>query len=96
MSLSDEERARLREIEALTAAADPRFAAQLDLDRAARRRRQLRAVCWWLLAVGAGLALVGAAAAQGVISLGTMLALVGCGLILWSAVTAHGLRTRRS
>ena len=51
VSLSDEEQGRLREIEALTAAADPRFAAQLDLDLAAQRRRHLRATCWCPLGV---------------------------------------------
>lgn len=95
MSLSDDELARLREIESLTVAQDPRFAAHLDLDRMTRQRRRLQVVCWWLLAVGMVLALLGAGAARGLISLGTMVAAAGCALIVWATVTARGLRPRR-
>lgn len=96
MSLSDDERNRLREIETLTLAEDPRFADYLDLDRATRRRRRLRWVCWWLLGVGTGLALVGGATAEGLISMGTMLAALGLALMMWAAVTAQCLRPLRN
>jgi hypothetical protein len=95
--LSDDEQAQLSEIEALILAEDPQFAAHLDLYRAAYRRQALGWLCWWLLVgVGAGLLLFGNSAAQGWISLGTMLAVVGCALILLAAVTACGFRTRRN
>lgn len=93
VTLSDQEQHRLREIETLTVAEDPRFAAHLDLDRAARQRRRLRWVGWWLQGMGGALALTDADAARGPISLATLLAAIGCGLMLWAAVTAHGLRT---
>ena len=52
MSLSDDERDRLLEIETLTAAQDPGFVARLDLDATVRRRLLLRPLCWCLLALG--------------------------------------------
>lgn len=51
LSLSDDERDRLLEIEALTAAADPQFARRLDLDAAVGRRHRARWACWILLVV---------------------------------------------
>ena len=81
MSQSDDERARLWEIDALTMARDPRFAAQLHLDRMTRQRRWLRVVCWWLLGVGVILGWLGARAAQSLISLGTTVAATRWALI---------------
>lgn len=89
MSLSDDERDRLQEIETLTATEDPRFVAQLDLDAVIRRRRQLRRVCWSLLALGAVLMISGAGAVRGLISIVTVIAGAGAALILWSALTVR-------
>lgn len=96
MSLSDDERDRLLEIETLTAVADPQFARRLDLAAAVRHRRQARRACWTLLVVGAWMMLTGAGAARGWISLGTVLAVTGGALVVWSAVTAYSLRSRRA
>lgn len=95
MSLSDDERDRLLEIEALTAAADPQFARRLDLDAAVGRRRRARWVCWVLLIAGAFTMVAGVGAARGAISLGTVLTVIGGALMIWSAATAHTLRPRR-
>ncbi len=96
MSLSDDERDRLREIETLTAAADPQFAHRLDLAAAGRRRRRARVTCRALLTLGAWLMLTGLGAARGWISLGTVVFAFGLALVVWSAVTANDLRTRRT
>ena len=95
MVLSDDERARLLEIEALTAAADPQFAHRLDLAAAAGRRQRMRWICWILLVVGGWVMITGVGAAQGWVSLGAVLAVLGGAVMIWSAVTAHSLRPRR-
>ena len=51
-------------------------------------RRRLRRVCWWLLALGAWLMLMGLSTAHGVISGGALTAGGGCALVLWSALVA--------
>ena len=93
--LSDEEQGRLQQIESVTAATDPRFARQLDLTDAIRRRHRLYRGCWWLLALGTWMILSGLDEARGLISLGTVAAGAGSALAVWSACTAHGLRTHR-
>lgn len=93
MSLSEDEQRRLLEIETFTAAVDPVFARRLDLPAAARRRRHLRWACWVVLAMGGLLMMIGAGAAHDVISIGTVLAGGGAVLMLWSVITAHGLRS---
>ena len=92
MALSDWDQRQLAEIEAGTLAKDPEFASRMDLAGAVRSRRQLRRMCWWLLALGAWLLLTGMAGARGVISLGALSACCGCGLMVWSALTARSLR----
>jgi hypothetical protein len=94
VSLSDEERGRLREIEALTVATDPQFAHRLDLVAAGRRRRRARVICWVLLTLGAWLMLTGVGAARSWISVGSVVCVAGFALVIWSAVAAHHLRTR--
>jgi hypothetical protein len=95
VSLSDDERDRLLEIETLTAAQDPGFVARLDLDATVRRRRLLRPLCWCLLALGGLLVIGGAGAAQGLISIGTVAAAGGGTLMIWAAVTVRRLRVVR-
>jgi len=82
----------LREMEEHTLSTDPDFVTRLDLAGALRRRRRLRRVCWWLLALGAWLMLMGLSTAHGVISGGALTAGGGCALVLWPALTARGLR----
>jgi hypothetical protein len=95
VSLSDEEQGRLREIEVLTVAADPRFARRLDLDVAVRRRQRLRWGRWWLLALGAWLMIIGVGAAAGSVLLGMVVAGAGCGLMVWAALTFRATRPPR-
>ena len=92
MSLSDRDQSRLREIEEHTRASDPDFVTRLDLTAVLRRLRQLRRICWWLQALGAWITLMGISAAHGVISIGALVATSGCALMVWSALTARGLR----
>lgn len=92
MALSEWDRSRLQEMEEHTLSTDPDFVTRLDLAGALRRRRRLRRVCWWLLALGAWLMLMGLSTAHGVISGGALTAGGGCALVLWSALTARGLR----
>jgi hypothetical protein len=94
VSLSDDERDRLLEIETLTAAQDPGFVARLDLD-ATVRRLLLRPLCWCLVTLGALLMIGGAGAAQGLISIGTVVAAAGAALMIWAAVTVRRLRVVR-
>lgn len=89
--MSEWDRSRLREMEEHTLSTDPDFVTRLDLADALRRRR-LRRVCWWLLALGAWLMLMGLSTAHGVISGGALTAGGGCALVLWPALTARGLR----
>lgn len=95
MALSDGERRRLADIEAHTRATDPEFVNRLDVADAWRRRRKLRRLCWWLLALGAWMMLMGLSSAAGVISIGSLLAWCGCVLMVWSALTAGSPRVRR-
>ena len=92
VALSDWDQRQLARIEAGTLATDPGFAARMDLTGAVHSRRQLRRMCWCLLALGAWLLLTGMARADGVISLGALSACCGCGLMVWSALTARSLR----
>jgi len=92
VALSAWDQSRLREIEEHTRATDPDFVARLDLADVLRRRRQLRRMCWWLQALGAWITLMGLSAAHGVISIGALVAGGGCALMVWSALTARGLR----
>ena len=92
MALSDWDRSRLREIEEHTRATDPDFVTRLDLAVVLRHRRQLRRMCWWLQALGAWVTLMGLSAARGVYSIGALAATGGCVLMVWSALTARGLR----
>jgi hypothetical protein len=98
VALSERDQSRLREIEEHTLSTDPDFVTRLDLAGVLRRRRHLRRVCRWLLALGAWLMLMGLSAAHGVISGGAVTAGGGCALAVWSALTAWGLRvpTQRS
>ena len=95
MALSDGEQRRLAQIEAHVRATDPDFVLRLDLAGAWRGRRQLRRMCWWLLALGASMMLMGLSSVAGVISFGSLLTLCGSALTMWSALTARGLRVRR-
>ena len=92
IALSERDQSRLREIEQHTLSTDPDFVTRLDLAGVLRRRRHLRRVCWWLLALGTWLMLMGLSAAHGVISGGAVTAGGGCALVMWSALTARGLR----
>ncbi len=86
MSLSEDERSRLGEIEAHTKATDPAFARRLNLADARRRHRRSIVTLWCLLFVGVSLLANGTTAANGVISLGTVAALFGGALTIWSVV----------
>ena len=92
VALSDWDQIRLWEIEEHTRATDPEFLTRLDLAAVLRRRRRLRRVCRWLQALGAWTMLMGLSAAHGLISGGTLAAAGGCALLVWSALTARGLR----
>ena len=94
-SLLDDEHDRLLEIEALTTVEDPWFVARLDLDAVIRRHERLRRMCWLMFTLGVVLMLGGAAAIHEPISMGTVTAVIGAGLILWSAVAGNNLPARR-
>lgn len=87
MTLSEDEQGRLDEIESCTRSADPVFAAGLDLPAAQRRRRQrvLLSQCgFW---IGALTVIIGAGAANGMISVGTFVGCYGFIIIVWATVT---------
>ena len=92
VALSDRDQCRLREIEEHTVATDPGFVTRLDLAGVLRRRRQLRRICWWLQALGAWMTLMGLSAAHGVISIGVLVAGFGLTFVVWSTITARGVR----
>ena len=90
--MSDWDQSRLREIEEHAVATDPGFVIRLDFAGVLRRRRQLRWMCWWLQAFGVWLTFMGLFAANGVISIGVLVAGFGLTLVGWSTVTARSLR----
>ena len=86
MSLSEDEKGRLGEIEAHVRATDPGFARRLDLADLHRRHRRTIVTLWCLLFVGVAMLANGLTAAQGLISLGMLAAVFGGALTAWSTV----------
>lgn len=86
MSLSEDEQSRLGEIEAHARATDPGFARRLNLADARRRHRHLIVILWCLLFVGSSMLANGLTAANGLISMGNVVAVFGGGLMIWSTV----------
>lgn len=86
MSLSEDERSRLGEIEAHARATDPAFVRRLDLANAHHRHRRMIITLWCLLFVGVSMLANGLTSAQGLISLGNVVALFGGALTVWSTV----------
>ncbi len=98
MSLSEDERSRLGEIEAHTRATDPGFARRLNLADAHRRHQRMIVTVWCLLFLGLSMLANGLTAAEGLISLGNVVALFGGVLTAWSGVMVirHRAWRRRS
>ena len=86
MSLSEDEKFRLGEIEAHARATDPRFVRRLSITDLRRRQRRLIVTLWCLLFLGICMTTNGLTAAKGLISLGTLAALFGGALTAWSIV----------
>ncbi len=96
MSLSEDEKSRLGEIEAHVRATDPGFVRRLDLTLAHRRQGRTIVILWCLLFLGVSMLANGLTAAQGVISLGMLVAIIGGGLTSWSTVMVIRCRAWRS
>lgn len=96
VSLSEDEKSRLGEIEAHVRATDPAFVRRLDLGLAHRRQGRSIITLWCLLFLGLSMLANGLTAAQGLISLGMLAALVGGGLTIWSTVMVVRCRAWRS
>ena len=95
MTLSKDEQGRLDEIESCTRSTDPVFVASLDLQAAQRRRMQrvLLVQCgFW---IGPLILIIGAGAANGMISIGTFVGCYGFIIIVCATVTALRDRSRR-
>ncbi len=92
MTLSEDEQHKLDEIETFTRSADPRFAANLDLASARRRRMALSGSAFWF---GLVILMVGMSAARGPISIGVLVGSYGLILMVWATVTAQRNRIRR-
>jgi hypothetical protein len=86
VSLSEDEQSRLSEIEAHARATDPGFVGRLSLIDARRRLRRLIMTLWWVLFLGFLMLTIGLSAAAGVISIGVLVAMSGCGLMAWTGV----------
>ncbi len=86
MSLSEDEKGRLSEIEAHARATDPGFARRLDLSHLRRRRGRLMVTLWCLCFVGFTMLTSGASAAAGIISIGVLVSVSGAVLLAWSGV----------
>jgi hypothetical protein len=87
MTLSEDEQTRLDGIEKSLLAEDPGFARSCDPVAAHRwlhRRKRIAAYGFW---VGLTVTIVGAAAAQGALSIGTMVSCYGLALLAWSGLT---------
>jgi Protein of unknown function (DUF3040) len=94
MTLSEDDQNRLDRIENALMADDPLFAARLDVEaarRSARQRNRIAGYCVW---IGLAIALLGAAFARGVLSIGTLVSLYGLALLAWSTLTV--IRCRRT
>src|SRR5690349_13545607 len=96
VSLSEDEKSRLGEIEAHVRATDPGFVRRLDLALAHRRQGRTIVILWCLLFLGVSMLANGLTAAQGVISLGMLVAIIGSGLTIWSTVMVIRCRAWRS
>ncbi|HEY5882177.1 MAG TPA: DUF3040 domain-containing protein [Nakamurella sp.] len=86
MSLSEDEKFRLGEIEAHVRATDPRFVRRLSIADLRRRQRRFIVTLWCLLFLGISMFANGLTAAKGLISLGMLTAVFGGALTAWSIV----------
>jgi hypothetical protein len=96
VSLSEDEKSRLGEIEAHTRATDPGFVRRLSLADVHRRHRRMIVTLWCLLFLGTSLLANGLTAADGLISLGMVAAAFGGALTIWSGVMVVRHRAWRS
>ena len=86
MSLSEDEKGRLSEIEAHARATDPGFVRRLNLASVRRRHGRLMVTMWCLCFIGFAMLTTGASAAAGIISIGVLVAICGGALFAWSGV----------
>ena len=96
MSLSEDEKNRLGEIEAHVRATDPGFVRRLSVAEVHRRHRRTIVTLWCLLFLGISLLTNGLTAAAGLISLGSLAAVFGGGLTVWSTVMVVRYKAWRS
>jgi len=92
MTLSEDEQERLDGIETSLLAEDPGFARTLDLVAGKRVLQQRIRIADYGFWVGLAVTIIGAAAAQGALSIGTLISCYGLGLLVWSLVTLFRCR----